>query len=158
MQATWVALAACVSQESNNWLHIPNSDIHLDRETYSTPAGGFCADNNAFQPWSKNQASASQTHHSLLTPLIWWKANNQQNPALHWYNTVESPLFQHVEIPSAISPEERRSCLKIQFYSSTELWIYYLEAPIFPKYASILFSIENPFHREQFFHLCFSGY
>ena len=48
VQAAWVALAARVSNEHNNWLHVPNPDTHLDRVAYSSPAGGFCADNNAF--------------------------------------------------------------------------------------------------------------
>lgn len=61
---------------------------HLVRETFY-PNGGFCAGNNAFQPRSKTQAAALQTHCSLLTPLIWLKANKCINKPPHPIGTIQ---------------------------------------------------------------------
>lgn len=66
-----------------DWMCPVQTHIWSGRPEVFYPDGGFCGSNNAFQPWSENQAAALQTHRSLLTPLIWPKANKRINKPPH---------------------------------------------------------------------------
>lgn len=85
----------------------------------------FCADNNLFKPWSKNEAAALQTHHSLLTPLIWLKANKPINKTQHFTGKMQQKIpFFSVSRSHQLLVQRQRVMFKnpvLVFYKTLDL-------------------------------------